>query len=177
MSFCLFMSFLFYPTDLSVSSFTASTLVSVDLAARAQPGDHPPAALSMQTLHTAGLPPTPVSSVPLLTLKVVSSNPPSTTAFPPWALCVLCLGPTLAPPFPLMHPAPVYSSPAPWRVPSCLSSDCGPALLPQWLQTCKLLCHPPSATIPSSMRSEPQHQREGSSSMLVLTPEPVLFQP
>ena len=77
-------------------------------------------------------------SVPLLTPRIFSSDPPNTTALPPWTLCIPCLRPTLAPLLPLRHPAPIYSSPAPWRVPSCLISDCGPALLPQWLQTCKL---------------------------------------
>ena len=39
-------------------------------------------------------------SVPLLTLRVVSCDSPNTTALPPWTLCILCLRPTLAPPFP-----------------------------------------------------------------------------
>ena len=157
----------------SVSSSSGSTLLFVDLADRAEPGDHPPAALSMQTLHTAGLPPTPPPSGPLLTPRVVSSDSPNTTALPPWTLYSVPQ-PTLVLPFPLRHPAPVYSSPAPWRVPSCLISDCGPALLLQWLQTCKLICHPPSATIPSSVRSEPQPQREGSAAKLILTLKLVL---
>ena len=70
----------------SVSSSTGSALLFVDLAARAEPGDHPPAALSMQTLLTAGLPPTPPPSGPLLTPRVVSSDSPNTTALPPWTL-------------------------------------------------------------------------------------------
>ena len=138
----------------SVSSSSGSTLLFVDLADRAEPGDHPPAALSMQTQHTAGLPPTSPPSGPLLTPRVVSSDSPNTTALPPWTLYSVPQ-PTLAPLFPLRHPAPFYSSPESWRVPSCLISDYGPALLLQWLQTCKLVCHPPSAAIPSSMRSEP----------------------
>ena len=112
-------------------------------------------------------------SGPLLTPRVVSSDSPNTTALPPWTLYSVPQ-PTLVLPFPLRHPAPVYSSPAPWRVPSCLISDCEPALLLQWLQTCKLICHPPSATIPSSVRSEPQPQREGSAAKLILTLKLVL---
>ena len=114
-------------------------------------------------------PPTPPPSGPLLTPRVVSSDSPNTTALPPWTLYSVPQ-PTRAPLFPLRLPAPFYSSPASWRVPSCLISDGGPALLLQRLQTCKLLCHPPSATIPSSVRSEPQPQREGSSAKLAFTP-------
>ena len=76
-----------------------------------------------------------------------SSDSPDTTALPPWTLCVLCLMPTQAPPFPLMHSARLQLACTP-EVPSCLVSDCGPARLPQWLQTCKLLCHSPSAARP-----------------------------
>ena len=61
----------------SVFSSSGSTLLFVDLAARAEPGGHPPAALSTQTLHTADLPPIPPPLVPLLTPRVFSSTPPT----------------------------------------------------------------------------------------------------
>lgn len=138
MYFCLLIDFVLF--HWSICLFIHRLHIIVDLAAPVQPGDHLTAPLLRQTLHILGLPPTPLPSVPLLTRKVVSSDPPNTIALPSWTLRVPCLLPTSTPPLSPLHLIHLCSSPAPCRAASSLISDCGLALLPQRLQISKLLC-------------------------------------
>lgn len=129
----VFMDFLFYSTGLVVSSSTSCTLFT-DLAAPAQP----PVALSLsrQTPHPPALTPHPCPYPCANSQGCLSS--PSQHHSPP-----LLYGHSMVhASAPLQHPAPVYSSLAPWRAASCLISDCGPTCFPSFYK--------PATSLPST---------------------------
>ena len=161
----------------SASSFYGFTSLFVDLAARAEPGDHPPATLSMQTLLTAGLLPTPPPSVPQLTPRVASFDSVNTTALPPWTLYSM----------PQAHTSTSIPSqaPSPYLQLTCILE--GSLLLDQWLWTssASTMTKNLQTCLPSTFCNytffneilTPISEKKGSSSKLVFTPKLVLFQP